>query len=69
MKLTPTHISNIRPHDTVFHDGHARSVGNNIKHGGFMGSTLWGDSYRLGTRPVMLVDVRTIDAPSEEAKP
>lgn len=43
------HISKIRPDDVVRHNGKTLTVGNkDIKHGGFMGSTLFGDSYKLG---------------------
>ena len=55
-KTTPTHIDHIRPGDTVIHEGELMTVSAaNIKKGGFMGATLFGDSYRLGTKPVELV--------------
>ena len=44
------HISTINWGDTVHHDGHERTVGKkDIEHNTFMGSSLWGDSYRLGS--------------------
>ena len=44
------HISTIKWWDTVIHDGHMRTVGKkDIKHGGFMGSSLFGDSYKMGS--------------------
>ena len=45
------HISRIRIGDTIQHtDGTIKTVGkNNIKNSPFMGITLFGDSYRLGT--------------------
>ena len=48
------HISEIRPGDTILHTyGKVRTVcRNNIKHNSFMGISLFGDSYRLGTIPV-----------------
>lgn len=48
------HISEIRPGDTILHlDGKIRTVcSNNIKRDGFMGISLFGDTYRLGTIPV-----------------
>jgi hypothetical protein len=56
MYAADEHISNIRQGDTVIHNGEARTVGkNDIKHGTFMKSTLFGDSYSLGTRSVKLV--------------
>ena len=49
------HIDTIRVGDIVFHDDQERTVGQaNLKPHGFDGTTLWGDSYRLGTLPVML---------------
>ena len=51
-----THINTIRAGDTVLHNGELRTVCNSdIKRGGFMGTSLFGDSYRLGTLPVQLV--------------
>lgn len=48
--IVPTHISQIRVGDVVEIDGILKTVGkNNLKHGGFCGTTLWGDSYRSGT--------------------
>jgi len=56
METIPTNIKNIRAGDLVFHDGRVQTVcGNNIKHDAGMGITLFGDSYRLGTLPVMKV--------------
>ncbi len=41
----PTDINNIKAGDTVMIDGQLRTVGkNNIKYGGFMGTSLFGDS-------------------------
>jgi hypothetical protein len=52
-KLNPVHISQIAAGDTIEHEGALRTVsGNNIKKDSFMGTTLFGDSYRLGTKPV-----------------
>lgn len=46
------HIRDIRPGDTVMHNGQLQTVcRSNIKRG-FMGTTLFGDSYRLGLTPV-----------------
>lgn len=55
--ITPTHIGQIRAGDTIEIDGALYTVGrNDIKHDGFMGTTLRGDSYRLGTVPVRKVE-------------
>lgn len=54
--LVPTHISMIRVGDVVDHDGDHRTVcARNIKHCRLMGVSLFGDSYRAGTQPVMRV--------------
>lgn len=48
------HISVIRTGDTVEINGHLKTVcGKDIKRDPFMGVTLFGDSYRLGTVPVI----------------
>ena len=48
--IVPTHIDQIRVGDVVEIDGILKTVGkNNLKHGGFCGTTLWGDSYKSGT--------------------
>ena len=47
-----THIDLIQPGDTIEVDGHLRTVSPGAIRKGFMGTTLWGDSYRLGTLPV-----------------
>lgn len=45
------HISQIKAGDVILcPDGIKRTICNsNIKTGGFMGTTIWGDSYKLGT--------------------
>lgn len=48
MSIVEVHISTIRIGDTIEHNGELHTVGrNNIKRG-FMGKTLFGDSYRMG---------------------
>jgi IS4 transposase len=43
------HISTIKGGDTVIHNGEVATVsGTNIKQDSFMGTTLFGDSYKLG---------------------
>lgn len=60
MKTRQVHIDLIRPGDTVIHDGKQRTVTQTIIGGdSFIGRTLWGDSYRLGTQPVTVVDLRS----------
>jgi hypothetical protein len=56
------HIDTIKCGDTVLcKDGITRTVGNsNIKHGQFMGTTLFGDSYMLGHELVQKVIIKTV---------
>lgn len=63
------HVSQIRPEDTVFHEGRVRTVGHkDIRRDDFMGHTLFGDSYILGRRPVhRLVMGRTLEQMSAPA--
>lgn len=52
------HISTIRPGDVVIHGEKERTVGKkDVRHGGFMGSSIFGDCYRLGQVPVKKVVV------------
>jgi hypothetical protein len=54
--VSPVHIGDLRAGDTVLREGRLLTVSrSNLKHGGFAGSTLEGDSYLCGTQPVMLV--------------
>lgn len=46
------HISEVRPGDTIEHLGLVHTVGRRNIKSGFMGRTLYGDSYRLGQQPV-----------------
>ena len=60
--ISLTHIDLIRPGDTVEIDGQLKTVcPNNIKRG-FIGTTLWGDSYKLGSVPVRLAVIKTARA-------
>ena len=53
MTIQKTHISNINIGDTILHNGEVLTIsGNNIKKGGFMGTTLFGDSYNIGYKLV-----------------
>lgn len=55
MKTIDVHISTIQPGDTVLHYGEVKTVGIKNRKRGFMGVTLFGDSYRLGTQLVKKV--------------
>ena len=56
--IEKVHISKIRPGNTVEHNGTICTVGrNDIKTGGFMGRTLFGDSYSLGTQLVRKLQI------------
>lgn len=50
-KTEQVHISSIRPGDTILHtDGQVKTVcRNNITRNPFMGLSLFGDTYRLGS--------------------
>jgi len=50
------HIDTIRFGDTVIHNGAMRTVSKTfISYGGFMGTSLWGDSYHSGYKSVTKV--------------
>lgn len=50
------HISQISVGDTIEHNGEVKTVsGNNLKKGGFCGTTVFGDSYNMGTKLVKRV--------------
>lgn len=54
--MIPTHIDLIKPGDTVQHQGRVVTVcGTDLKRDPFMGTTLFGDSYRCGHLPVQRV--------------
>lgn len=55
------HISRIANGDTIIHsDGFIRTVcESDIKNGGFCGTTLFGDSYAMGTKPVKRITLIT----------
>jgi hypothetical protein len=58
-KMEEVHISNINPGDTILHvDNKVTTVcRNNIK-SGFMGTTLFGDSYNMGSIPVKKIIIK-----------
>ena len=52
-KIEEVHISNIKQGDTIIcSDGVVRTVSKKFIKRGFMGITLYGDSYNLGTIPI-----------------
>ena len=54
--MKEVHISLIRAGDAILHNGELVTVSsNNIKHCPFMGTTIFGDSYNLGYKPVIVV--------------
>ena len=60
VRFEKTNVSNIRFGDTVVHHGQVKTVcKDNIKYGGFMGSSLWGDSYRSGMDPAIRILVKS----------
>jgi hypothetical protein len=48
-------IQEVQAGDTVEHNGQLKTVCQNNIHTGFIGITLFGDSYRMGTIPVKKV--------------
>ena len=55
------HIDSIKPGDTVRHKGDIVTVGaKDLKHDPCMGRTLRGDSYRLGTLPVIKITYQVV---------
>jgi hypothetical protein len=55
-KIIPVHISQISAGDTIEHNGKLTTISaNNIKRDSFMGTSLFGDSYHLGHKPVSKV--------------
>lgn len=54
--LVPVHIDTIMPGDTIFRDGHLKTVSmTNIGHDSLLGKCLFGDSYYGGHTPVLKV--------------
>lgn len=56
--IVKKHVNDVIPGDTVLRDGELYTVTRkNIKHDPFVGTTIFGDSYKSGTQ---LVDVATM---------
>jgi len=52
-KIIDTHIADIQAGDTIMHQGKEKTVGrSNIKSDIFMGTSLFGDTYKSGHEPV-----------------
>jgi len=59
--MKKVHISRVRVGDAVLcTDGKVRTVCHNSFSNGFMGTTLFGDSYRLGTLPVYVLELKDL---------
>ena len=55
-QLFGKHISAIKPGDTVLHNGQVCTVSaSNLSRGDFMGALLFGDSYSLGNKSVIVI--------------
>lgn len=55
-QLVGKHITDIKPGDTVLHNGLVCTVtASNLSRGDFMGALLFGDSYSLGNKPVIVI--------------
>lgn len=60
--INEVHINEIKPGDTIIHtDGLFHTVGRNNIKVNFMGTTLFGDSYMLGTVLVKKVEFFCLD--------
>lgn len=56
--IAKRHIDDLKHGDTILHRGALVTVSaSNLRCRGFMGTTLLGDSYRLGTELVIVADV------------
>ncbi len=59
MKITKVHIDSIEIGDTIMHNGSMKTVcSSNLKKGGFMGTSIFGDSYSSGSRLIQKVTWR-----------
>ena len=53
MRVVEKHVSEVRVGDEIWFDGHVRTVcKKDIGRDPFMGSSVFGDSFKLGTEPV-----------------
>ena len=60
MTTKQVHISTIRQGDTVIHNNIMKTVsGTDIKNDIFMGTSIFGDSYKIGNKKVTLVDFKS----------
>lgn len=51
------HVSAVMPGDCILHDGKMKTVGRkDIKRSDFMGTTIFGDSFNLGTKAVVKME-------------
>jgi len=55
MKTEKIHISRIRSGDTILHNNKSMTVCKNNLKRGFCGLTVFGDSYKMGTVPVLRI--------------
>lgn len=56
MTVRDTHISLVKQGDLILHGGEVKTLsGTYLKRCPFMGTTIWGDSYHAGHKPVKLV--------------
>lgn len=56
MIIKKTHITKVMAGETVLHLGEVKTLSKSaIKRGGFMGDRLWGDCYKCGSKPVLVI--------------
>lgn len=54
MKTKTIHISQVRVGDVILHENTIKTLSAQyLKKNGFMNTSIWGDSYELGTKPVI----------------
>jgi len=59
MKTQDVHISSLRQGDIILHNGELKTVsGTDLKRDKFMGTSVFGDSYHAGHKPVKKVMFR-----------
>lgn len=62
MKTTLVHIDDIKPGDTIEHNGILKTVtSTNIKRSEFMGRAIFGDNYQCGYKLVKLITFKQWD--------
>lgn len=56
--VKPTHIDWVKVGDTIWHAGHIRTLDRQWFKQDSEGTRIWGDSYKGGTLPVIILKIR-----------